>query len=1302
MLQTGAAYIPTDRYYALLENQELAAQERGSALFADISGFTPLTEAYTRLLGARRGAEELTHQLNLIYDAIIGDVKRYGGSVISFSGDAITCWFGEHWPAEVSNVPAARAVACGQAILHTMQMFSELKLPSGSLVNLGIKVSVASGIARRFLVGDPAIQYWDLLAGDPVERMIDGERLIGKGELILDTATAEEIEPLVEIAEWRSAEHSDEQFAVVAKIRGQVEPLLWQDTTRSTLSEATLRSWVLPSVSERIQRGAEAAHAELRPVVAFFLRFVGIDSNDPAAGVQLDGFVRWTQKILAQYDGTLLQVTLGDKGSYLYAAFGAPSAHEDNARRAVTAALEMRIPPAGLECIDYIQIGISQGIMRVGDYGGTTRRTYGVLGDEVNVAARLMQHARAGEVLATTAIQQATSSEFNWEPLPPLRVKGKSNTIAVSRLVSKFTVRQQASFTTSLVGREAQLRQLSDFLEPLWHKQFAGVAYVIGEAGMGKSRLLHELRSQMRVKHDFFWISCISDEIFRDSLQPLRHALREYFSQSPEQSFEENMTRFSDVMDVLLGELDQANRVDLREKLSRARSFLAAMVDLYWEGSPYAAAEPRLRFEGIIEALTTLIQTESVRQPVIIHIEDGQWLDADSIELLKIWCDQFDGYPVSILMTCRSFEDGNLSKLRNEAPVRSETCNLKELSQEGIQALSREILSGEVSSQLSAFLLAKTSGNPLFVEQLILDLRERKLLKQEDNTNWVLSEVASVEVPSTVSAVLIARLDRLMTKVRAVVQMASVLGQEFEVRVLSTMLADDPEVPDLVEAAETAAVWSPSREGFYNFRHALLRDAAYDMQLSARQQELHRSAAEALEIVYGSEVTSQATELAYHYEQAQDNIKAANWYTTAGDNSLKTYALENVISYYRKALNCWEKQGENSEASRKLRLQVLLNLGNALRWRNRSVEAMQVLRDAYSEAEALGDETGESDACTGLAAVQYDEGDFRVALENATRAEQIALRQGVSRRLRTVLEMKCWCLFRLGNLEAARVAGERAVEVSTELNELGQLAQSLSVLGLVLMALGQNQQAVEHFEHALAIAHDPMDVVGVTNNLGVIAVAQGDYERAALRFEEALALARKHNIAEAELVFQSNLGGAHVGLGYFELAEMELREVIRVNGDSSFGDLSETYRFLAESLIGQNRLDDAREAAQRALILAREVAAPEFIAIAWRVLGQIASRSPLPLQLLGMPGDELREYTAADCFAESLKICEETGMNGELPRTLRAWAFHELGRGNRDAGARMWRRAMEAFEAIGAVKEVERMHSQTNFDDLTL
>jgi len=213
-------------------------------------------------------------------------------------------------------------------------------------------------------------------------------------------------------------------------------------------------------------------------------------------------------------------------------------------------------------------------------------------------------------------------------------------------------------------------------------------------------------------------------------------------------------------------------------------------------------------------------------------------------------------------------------------------------------------------------------------------------------------------------------------------------------------------------------------------------------------------------------------------------------------------------------------------------------------------------------------------------------------------------------------------------------------------------------------------------------------------------MAEGDYERAALHYEEALLLARQHNIAEAELVFRSNLGGARVGLGHCEQAETELREVITLVGDSGFGDLSETYRFLAEALLGQGRVEEALAAAQRALALGAAVGAPEFIAIAWRVLGQVAAWLPAPVRIPEPESGVMREYTPSQCFEESMRISEATGMKGEIPRTLRSWALFELQKGRYEVGVQMVQQAIEGFLSVGAPHEVERTRLLERLDDL--
>ncbi len=298
-----------------------------------------MTEALTQQLGQRRGIEELTRQVNAVYDALVAEIEKYDGSVIAFAGDAITCWF--------DGQGALRAVTAALALQAAMTAFSKL----------GLKVAVTTGPARRFVVGDPAIQRLDALAGATIARLSVGEHLAATGEVLIDLPTAAALTDTVSLTGWCVAENG-EHFARVKQLTAMPAPLAPEASF--VLEAGTLRSWVLPVVFERYQSGHGTFLTELRPAVALFLRFVGIDYADEQAGEKLDSLIVRVQAVLTRYEGALLQLNIGDKGSYLYAAFGAPTAHEDDVLRAVTAALELRTSIAEFDFLAPVQMGLSQ------------------------------------------------------------------------------------------------------------------------------------------------------------------------------------------------------------------------------------------------------------------------------------------------------------------------------------------------------------------------------------------------------------------------------------------------------------------------------------------------------------------------------------------------------------------------------------------------------------------------------------------------------------------------------------------------------------------------------------------------------------------------------------------------------------------------------------------------------------------------------------------------------------------------------------------------------------------------------
>jgi len=455
---TAALYIPMDRRQALAHAATLPSQTLGAALFADISGFTALTETFARELGLQRGAEEITRQINQIHTVLIDNVHDYGGSVLGFSGDAITCWFEAVGTMDEAEL---RALACALAIQASLKRFAHLTTPNGTPLSIGVKVALASGSARRWLVGNPNQQVFDILAGRTLDALAEAEYHTQPGEVVAPQSFATNLGERAIISEWRA----EDQFAVLSGLTQSVASMPWPAVPENAISNQQAQTWLPPAVFEKVQNGQSAFLSELRPAAPLFLNFGGIDyDHDPEAQSKLDDFIQWVQSTLAEFEGLILQITMGDKGSYLYIVLGAPISHLDDAARAVLCALKLQQPPAQFAYLTDIRLGVTYGQMRAGAYGSPAQRTYGALGDKTNLAARLMIAAQPNTALCDQAIYDATRDRVQFQVLPPLQVKGKSQPINVYRPLNG-PVNPQAESVTD-VSRAVQRALLIDHLSP--------------------------------------------------------------------------------------------------------------------------------------------------------------------------------------------------------------------------------------------------------------------------------------------------------------------------------------------------------------------------------------------------------------------------------------------------------------------------------------------------------------------------------------------------------------------------------------------------------------------------------------------------------------------------------------------------------------------------------------------------------------------------------------------------------------------------------------------------------------------
>lgn len=927
-------FVPIDRLHALAQGAAIPDRVQGAALFADISGFTPLTGALAAELGRQRGAEVVLDYLNPIYETLIGALHSYRGSVISFAGDSITCW--------LEGDDGSLAARCAYEMQAIMATHALVSTPGGKQVSLSIKVGIAQGPARRFLAGDPAVHTFEALAGKTLERMAAAEAVAEKGEVVFSQEVIESLGLQSSVAAWRSGDDpAAGRFAVLARpFTLPVAPHPWPDLAPQALSVTQLRPWVDAPVLERLQGGATYL-AELRPVVSVFLKFGGIDyDGDDAAGERLDHFIRWVQSVLNRYAGTMLQLTLGDKGSNLLAVFGAPVVHDDDARRAVAAACELRAPPERLGFITPPQLGLSQGLAWAGAVGGRLRCIYTVMGDEVNMAARLMGKAGAGQALVNQMIVAATGRYFQYRSLGLIQVKGRREPLPVSELVGKASgspVKLSALFQTPLVGREEVLTAMLGFLEAA--REGPGtVLRLEGPAGVGKSHLAAVFMAQA----------------VQSGWQMVQGACSSTEQNTAYLPWRQVFTALLDLADPEPASLARDLTAVLSPVNPAWQSRLPLLGDLLGQPLPEtsltAGLEPRQRREALFALAGEILQAWAARQPLLLVIEDVHWMDEASqaltIALARALTATLARCPAALLVVQRPPLSADqpllpeLEVLEGYHPV-----ILGDLAPEGVALLLHNRLGAPLSPLGCGLIFGRAQGNPFFVEELADALREAKYLVQKDETwdlspaalealldagclakvdgEWQMVEnpplgAARLEIPDTVHAAVLARLDRLPESHKLTLKTASVIGRTFSLDLLHAVHPAGPPPGELAVQIQVAGqrdfvrLEAAGEVPTYIFKHNTTQEVAYGTLLFAQRRELHGRVAGWYEQRYGDRALAEQgldtplspyfPLLAYHWQQAENVEHERVFAGLAGEQARRKYANESAVRYFSRAL----------------------------------------------------------------------------------------------------------------------------------------------------------------------------------------------------------------------------------------------------------------------------------------------------------------------------------------------------------------------------------------------------------------
>jgi class 3 adenylate cyclase/tetratricopeptide (TPR) repeat protein len=864
------------------------------------------------------------------------------------------------------------------------------------------------------------------------------------------------------------------------------------------LNNAPVVSYTPRHLAEKILTSRAVLEGERKLVTVLFADCAGFTKLstglDPEElhGV-MDGLFAHVLEAVHGYEGTVNQFT----GDGVMALFGAPIAHEDHAVRGVAAALAMQKAidayAAGLRAERGIElalrIGMNTGQVVVGKIGDDLRMDYTAQGETVNLAARLQAQADPGGVLVSEATHRHVAAYFVTESSGPFTLKGIEGPVGAFNVLRQHSRRARFDVAverglTPLVGRGTELSFLRDCFARVREGRGQAVS-IVGDAGVGKSRLVYELRRELRAA-----------ELIEIEGRCLPHGERLPFHLAIQ------LLEGGFALDATEEPSARAAKIERDvERLDPSLTWTVPLVkhllslgdaDLTASGLDEAQRKRRL-----IDAVKALLLRQARETPVLVVVEDLQWTDPSSEEFLASLVDGLESVPLLLLCTHRpSYVPPWLDRSVHHR------LSLGPLSGQETEAMARALLGPDVTAPIAQ----RAEGNPFFVEELAAFVRERDLSSPPVSRAGG-KRPAEIALPNTVNDLLTARIDRLPERLKLTVQLASVLGREFSRSLLDALAKDGQDVAaDLRELVRTEILREiPAPDPRYRFSAALLPEVAYQSLLLKSRAELHERAAEALVRTSGDKPEA-AAEIAAHYERTSNGEKAAHYFQRAGDRAAALFAHDEARAFYRRAL---ELLPAGAGALREV---LLERLGDESYAEGQIHDALAEWSAALAAVEA----SNGSHRCTTalhrkMAVGSFASGDSKAAMAHLQAGVE-SLPAGAEDLEAARLDQELGRIyFRLGDHAKATEWAEKALALGNRLGACDVVAEASNTLGVARARAGQVDLGIAAIERSLATALAAglgSVACRAYTNLAVM-LAPVDHRRSAEYCRAGLALAEK-------------------------------------------------------------------------------------------------------------------------------------------------------------------------------------------------
>ena len=1261
----------------------------GTMVMADLSGFTALSEKLAGL--GDEGAERLTSIIDSFFERMLKTAAYHGGDTLTFGGDAILLLFDglEH---------ATRAVVAAREMLKQVLRAAAVDAGNGK-VKIGMSVGAHSDHFLLAGVGLPEERANLLVLGRPAELTALAEAQAERGELAVSTPTKDRLlgEAVLTATGdyWRVDELSPMALPHV-------------DERPAEVNERTLRRlkpFLPPDALEVTQRGdAFQLTPEHRRVAMVFINVLGVEEvierSGPVAAVrQLQTYAASLTDLAANHHGFVVSCDIATRGSKFILTFGAPVAHEYAASNAARFALELNGWLAGSDLALQHRIGVNGGHVFAGEIAPAFRRQYTVMGDAVNLAARLMAAAPPGEVYASHQLLEQAGPAFRARDLQPIKVKGKERPVAVCVLEGEqsrmhLAREPRGSQTQSpFFGRIHELERWQAAVRDV--QVGSGRAILLeGEAGVGKTRLLEE------------WLKLVPA-----TAEVLRATCFEHLSASP-------FAPWVDLLSVVLGtsgeESARSRTVKVQRRLETSGlaefgSLLNPLLNLQLPHSKVVAAlDVRARRHKLFELLAAMLCEGAAQSPRVILMEDAHWMDESSRAFVTYLARSLRDLPVLLVASTRPMEQ------RLDLGSAREAILLGELSKAESLAMVRGALGvEELPVEVGDEVFAKTKGNPLFLEEVIHALQQPGLVEGLLSPSSVArsAALASLQIPDRVQGLLMSRIDQLPSDAREVLKAGAVAGRSFDkelLRGIDDRLLRTVEFERAFEALLAARlVATEDTASSVSFRHALVQDVAYESLPFSRRRQLHAEIGRCLE---ETRPFGEHGLLVHHFSRAGDHARTRVHAVRASESSVAVSAHLEAIDYLEIALATVTGRSP-SDACLRSRFEELA--GDNLETLARHGEAIERFRTARrrwssptvraAAAAALNDlgeiedpDARESQLCWKIGAAAERSGSSYLRalrwLESALAALP-PVRPGLAGR---ILITKSFCLYRLGRLQDSLELGKEGLALARKVGDVDLQAYACTIRSLTLYQLGLLDEAIAAGEEGVVLYEEVGDVLGQArshNNLAASYQLRGQLRDAIDHMELSLALYAKVAHTDGVAMQHCNIGAVLLDMGEIEESRAHLEQTIAFRESSEcppgligwslvllararllLGDLhvardalvegcsilrsSKTEALLldadvvdAELLLAEGRPDDAETVCGRVVAEARASGAEPTEGEALRVLGLVHLAQGRPdkasaelrdcVDLAEKGGEDFLRAQALTVLAEAEAACAE-------------------------------------------------------------